>query len=223
MCALLTLTLTGAAVPAAQSGSVRHDRVDMDLTASALTAPESPTVIDNAYDAVRSAHRPVKADAVAAAAATCDGCTADASALHIVHVYAPRRAGVNNVATAWSQCADCRATALSVQVVVVHRQRRVQVNNRALSVNASCDQCLSAAAAFQLVLGGNPKDRMGRRDRMKLKRWVAQQAASLRGDSAAEGSPARTAGSAETALNTLAHLAGDAWQGVITHRDVAMR
>jgi len=178
-----------------------------DLTATAIPGPESPHVVSKAMRVARVGVLPFKADATASGSATCDGCTADASALQIVYVPRGSRGTVDNVATAWSRCADCRATALSVQVVVVQGPPEIRANNRALSVNATCEGCHSASAAFQVVVAGADDLRMSTPDRRELEAWVAEQAARLRDTSSQP--PARRVRPDRRALQDLERLVND--------------
>ncbi len=182
---LLSLSATGVAVagmhPRAGWGTDDwSSRRDLDLTAAALTGPADSHPSDTAYQAVRvDGFRGYKADATGEASADCDGCTADAVTVQIVDVRGPRHGTVDNVANASASCTGCGATALSVQVVVLRRGGSVEANNRALSVNAGCDHCGTASAAFQLVVSGD-RARMSATDRRALMSWARQEARTLR-------------------------------------------
>ena len=131
----------------------------------------------------------------ASAASDCDDCSATATALHIVYLDRPTDATLDNVTVAWSHCVGCSSIAVSVQVVVLRRPQTVRANNRALAVNAVCDGCLTAAAAYQLVVVGDRRDRLSRSDKEQLREWVIARAAAMR----AEPAPG-TAGTSTVAL-----------------------
>jgi hypothetical protein len=116
----------------------------------------------------------------ASAAADCDDCSATATALHIVYLDRPTNATLDNVSVAWSHCVGCSSIAVSVQVVVLRRPQTVLANNRALAVNALCDSCQTASAAYQLVVVGDRRDRLSRSDEEQLREWVIAQAAAMR-------------------------------------------
>lgn len=184
--ALCVLVATAVLGPSAQSEPTWPVRRNADLTASALTGPRTPRVVDVAYRAVRVPFHRVKADATANASAICAGCTADASALQVLYLDGASGSTVDNVATAWSRCARCRATALSVQVVVVRGRPRIGANNRALAVNAACRRCHTAAAAFQVVVAGGRGPRLSAEARKRLRLWVREQAVRLREEAAGD-------------------------------------
>lgn len=181
------------------NGWSRHSyREPLDLAAAALTGPGTPNVVQDAQLDDRSGRHTAEVDTTASASATCDDCTADAGALHVVYLERPTEASLDNVAVAWAQCVGCRATALSVQVVVLRSPQTVRANNRALAVNATCERCLTSAAAFQLVVVGGRKDRLSRAAHEELEQWVAQQAAAMR-----TAVPAADPTVAPTALRTV--------------------
>lgn len=194
-----------------QAHSSRDRKVDLDLTASALPVGADAPVTDDVDDRAGSRHRKVKADTTAIASANCDGCTGDASALQVLYLDRPLATTLDNVATAAAQCADCRATAISVQVVVVRHAHEVSANNRALAVNAVCDHCESSALAFQLVVADDSGERLSHGAYRVLKRWVAEQAAALRGNGGAGSrgfaAPASLTGVA--AIGSLENLVND--------------
>lgn len=205
----LVVGVQGAAgAPAQRSWDAWMLPRNPDLTATAIPGPESPHVVSKALRVARVGLLPFKADATASGVATCDGCTADSTALQIVYVPRGSRGTVDNVATAWSRCADCRATALSVQVVVVEGPPEIRANNRALSVNAACDGCHTASAAFQVVVAGAHDPRLSPSDRRELEAWVAEQAARLRDTSTQP--PARRARPDRRALEDLTRMVNDA-------------
>jgi hypothetical protein len=154
-------------------------RQTTDVTASAIPGHAYPDVTDEAFGLLRAGWR-FKADANATASSTCDGCRGDAATVQVVFVRPGSRGTVDNVATAWSQCKDCAATALSVQVVVLRGDPEIRANNRALALNAACERCGTASAAFQLVVQGGHPAHLSPQARRELERWVEEQAAVLR-------------------------------------------
>ena len=56
----------------------------------------------------------------------------------------------------------------------------VSPNNRAMAVNAACEGCRTAAAAFQLVVVAPRGARMSSESLAELEAWVDEQAAALR-------------------------------------------
>jgi hypothetical protein len=155
-------------------------RQDTDVTASAIPADVYPEVTDEAFGLLRTSGWRFKADATATASSTCAGCRGDAATLQVVFVRPGSRGTVDNIATAWSQCKDCTATALSVQVVVLRGDPEIRANNRALALNAACEGCGTASAAFQLVVEGGHTAFLSPGARRDLEQWVEEQAAVLR-------------------------------------------
>lgn len=126
-----------------------------DFTAAAVAIPVQPGT--NANDSTirfQTAHGwTAKIDSVATSSLSCDGCSAQASTVHVV--YAPRTSALvaDNVATAWaSECAGCSGWALSLQIVVARSASEVTAANRALSFTTLCDHCSVRAAAVQIVV-----------------------------------------------------------------------
>jgi hypothetical protein len=198
--AVLALGLAASVVQVSPAWWSRHQfREPLDLAAAALTGPESPNVVQDAHEDDRSWRRAAEVDTTASASAGCDGCTADSSALHIVHLDRPAEATLDNVGVAWSQCVGCRSTALSVQVVVLRSPQTVRANNRALAVNAACESCLTSALAFQIVVVGGRRERLSRAAHDELERWVSEQADALRA-----AVPAGDPGVAPSGLRTVA-------------------
>lgn len=194
---------------------------DIDLAASALSSPDGLNVRDDAYDEARSRRRAARVDTTSSAASTCDDCTAEGTALHIVYVDRPSEAVLDNVAAAWATCTGCRATTLSVQVVIVRQPQTVQANNRALAVNAACERCRTEAAAFQLVVIGDRKDRLSWSARQELKLWVEAQAADLRGEAGIAATADGDESPAAAALDELeALVTGELGGGQAIERDV---
>lgn len=222
--ALLALGLTAGAVQASPASWWRsHGSDPLDLAAAALTGPDSPHAVQDAQRDDRSGRGAAEVDTTSAASATCEDCTADASALHVVYLDRPTEATLDNVATAWSQCAGCRSTSLSVQVVVLRRPQAVRANNRSLSVNAACERCLSSAAAFQIVVVGERRDRLSRAAHAELEQWVADLAAAMRVAVPAEATVAPSAFTVasdvpdgQALLDELEALLGDQLGGVQT-------
>lgn len=167
----------GAGAADGRDGDLAHRT---DLTATALTGPQRPAVVDDVVGGGHGGPGPAKVDTTASAAADCDGCSADASALHVVYLDRPTDAVLANVAVAWSRCAGCRSTSLSVQVVVLRSPAALRADNRALAVNAACQQCRTTAVAYQLVVVGGRGERISRSARRDLEAWVATLAGQLR-------------------------------------------
>ena len=120
--ALVLVASIGGSSPAAHPGPTQGT---LDLLASAHPTAVEPAVTDAVHDVARVRGRDVEADTAALASTTCDGCTGESTALHVVYLSRPQRADLDNVATAWAQeCTGCTSTALSVQVVVVRGARR---------------------------------------------------------------------------------------------------
>ena len=178
--AALAVSLAAGAMHSADHELSDEVGSDLDLTASALTGPNDPEAVDDAWLIARSGHRPAKVDTSASASAGCDDCTAESTTVHIVYLDRPVQATLDNVSIAWSECTGCRATAVSVQVVVLRSPQKVIANNRALALNASCKVCVTGAAAFQLVVIGDRRDRLSRSAQAELREWVASLAAELR-------------------------------------------
>jgi hypothetical protein len=143
--------------PAAQAEG-GHARAQ--LVASAQPSPATPTVTESltSWDKVGKGG---KTTTSATASAVCDGCTADASALHVVRTLGGGGATADNVATAWATtCTGCSATAVSIQVVLAVGSGPVVANNRSLAVNAACTGCSTAATAVQFVLVGSKRSEL---------------------------------------------------------------
>lgn len=186
----------------------------LDLAAAAVTGPDSEHVSDDAYDLVRSGHREANVDSTASSSADCDGCSADATLVHVVYLDRPTETTLDNVAMAWSWCTDCRTTALSVQVVVLRSPQLVRANNRAMAVNVGCKGCLAAAAAFQLVVVGSRWERVSPGALDELRRWAAEKAAALRVEPSAGASPVGLEEPAEAALDQLEALVSEELGGI---------
>ena len=143
--------------PASEADS-EHSRAQ--LVASAQASPALPSVTESltSWDKVG---RGGKATTGATASAMCDGCTADASAVHVIRTIGGGLANADNVATAWAaSCTGCAATAVSVQVVLVVGSGPIVANNRSLALNASCVNCSSGATAVQFVLVGSKRSEL---------------------------------------------------------------
>jgi hypothetical protein len=100
---------------------------------------------------------------------------------------------------------------------VLRSPQTVIANNRALALNASCTACVTGAAAFQLVVIGDRRDRLSRSAQAELREWVASLAAELRN---AAGVARRAAADAVTsttsALDQLEAMVDDALGGART-------
>lgn len=220
------IAMTFAAGPSAQSMPSWVSRRDVDVTASANSGPAAEHPVDTAFRVTRVAYRRIKADATAQASALCEGCTADASALHIVFLDWGSGGVVNNVATAWSRCSGCRSSALSVQVVVVRGRPGIEAHNRALAVNADCRGCAAVSAAFQLVVAGDEWPQLSRADRRELRRWTMEQSAALRRGAGPDGVAARSArpvASGAQRLSELTRLVNGALGTTTLRKNVQLR
>ncbi len=126
-----------------------------DLVASAQPTAADPQTTDSQTTAL-ILNRPSKANTVATASATCDGCAGTATAAaHVRFLPAAGSIRADNVATAWNaNCENCSAQAVSIQVVTARTAASVTVTNRALAINATCTRCDSTAVAIQYVLFG---------------------------------------------------------------------
>lgn len=210
----------------AQSMPSWVSRRDVDVTASANSGPAAEHPVDTAFRVTRVAYRRIKGDATAQASALCEGCTADARALHIVFLDWGSGGIVNNVAAAWSRCSGCRSSALSVQVVVVRGRLGIEAHNRALAVNADCEGCVAASAAFQIVVVGDERPQLSRADRRELRRWTVEQSAALRQGAGLDGVAARSArsiGSGAHQLSELSRLVNGALGTTTLRRNVQLR
>jgi hypothetical protein len=193
LAAVLLVSAAGASAPATRllplDERPARGFVDRDLVASAHPTAGRPAASDAALDVALLRGRSVQADAVATGTATCTGCTAQGTALQVLHVGRGRRAGLHNTATAWTQeCRDCAATTLSVQVALLRGVRRVVATNRALALTAACESCRATTAAYQLVVAVPPGTRLPRRSVAALRSWARERLAMLR----APHAPART-------------------------------
>jgi hypothetical protein len=157
----------------------------IDLTASAHPSEDSPEVTDRAFDVTSTWQRSVSADTSALTSATCDNCNGHSATLQVVYARWTTDLEVDNAAVAWSSCTHCRGTALSVQVVVVQGARSVTANNRALATNAACEDCDTAALAYQLVVATPDGERLSYTAMRELSEWVDAQDRLLRGGTAA--------------------------------------
>jgi hypothetical protein len=223
--AALAVSLTAGAMQGADHESSDRFGGGFDLAASALTGPNTAEAVDEAWLIARSGSRLAKADTSASASAGCDDCTADSTALHIVYLDRPVQATLDNVSIAWSECTGCRATAVSVQVVVLRSPQTVIANNRALALNAACKACVTGAAAFQLVVIGDRRDRLSRAAQAELREWVASVAAELRNaPQVSQTTAADPITSTTSALDQLEAMVDDALGGARTvNRDADIR
>jgi hypothetical protein len=194
-----------------------------DLTATALAAPESQNVVDDALSTSHGSHGNGDVNTSASANSGCDECSATATALHIVYLNRPAEATLDNVTVAWSQCEGCFATAVSVQVVILRAPQTVRANNRALAVNATCIGCRTAAAAYQLVMVGERHQRLTTADVEQLRQWIADRAAALSAVPPTGGSIAQTT-STVAPVGQLEALVSEGLGGATTIlRDVDVR
>jgi len=220
---VLGLGLVAGGLPGQGHDGARSGPSRWDLTAAALAAPESPNVVDDAMSTFHAARGVGDVNTSASANSGCDDCSATATALHIAYLNRPAEATLDNVTVAWSQCRGCSATAVSVQVVILRAPQTVRVNNRALAVNAACVGCRTAAAAYQLVMVGERRQRLTTADVEQLRQWIAERVAALRAVSPPGGSAAQAA-STVAPLGQLEALVSEGLGGATTlQRDADVR
>ena len=142
----MTITSSSAA------GADGPARTDVESASSAIPGAPGASAQDESIRYRQINARTVRADSVATATSSCDGCTASTVTLQFIYARNARTLTANNVAVAWSSCTNCSATALSVQVVIAHRAGTVTAGNRSLSLNVVCAGCNSSAAAIQIVI-----------------------------------------------------------------------
>jgi hypothetical protein len=210
------LSLTTARVSFADDGSQDSSQRRLGLVASALTGPQQTDVTDVAWLDSSSRRRSADVKTTASASADCDDCSATATALHIVYLDRPTDATLDNITVAWSHCTACSSTAVSVQVVVLRKPQAVRANNHALAVNAACDGCRTAAAAYQLVVVGDRRDRLSRSDEQALREWVAGQAAAMRTEPTPGTAGASTIALGPSPLDALEAMLVDGLGGATT-------
>lgn len=178
LAAVLLVTYAGGSSPAAHPDGTLGT---LDLLASAHPTSAEPAVTDVAFDHARAKGRNFKADTAALTSTSCNGCSGESTALHVVYGRHTSLARLDNVANAWAQqCQGCTSTALSVQVVVVRGRPSAVPNNRALSLTAACDSCRTSALAFQVVLVADDATPLSDEALAELQAWFAEQAAVLR-------------------------------------------
>ena len=164
--------------PASQADG-DHSRAQLVASAQASSGMPSASESLTAWDKVGRAGR---VTTTATASAACDGCRAEASAVHVVRTIGGGGANADNVAVAWANgCADCGASAVSVQVVLVTGSVPIVANNRSLAVNALCVGCTSDATAVQYVLVGAKRSDLSEAAQALLRQLVRD----LRGGPAA--------------------------------------
>ncbi|MET1060205.1 MAG: hypothetical protein ABWX84_11430 [Nocardioides sp.] len=184
-----------------------HRWQGIDLTASAHPTEVAPDVTDRAYDVESSWRSSVRADTSALTSATCDNCSGHSATLQVIYARWPKEIEVDNAAVAWSSCSTCGGTALSVQVVVVQGSRKVTANNRALATNAACEECDTAALAYQLVVATPHGERLSREATKDLRAWVDEQDRLLRDGTAA--TPRALARESASGADSLEQLVND--------------
>jgi hypothetical protein len=124
--------------------------------------------------------------------------------LQVLYVPGPASARFDNVASAWTQdCWDCTATALAVQVVVIGPGTRARPGNRALAVDDACATCLTATAAFQVVVQVDAVGRLPDPALAEVVAWSEQQARALQSSVLAPTSQRRAERVAARALADL--------------------
>ncbi|GAB3081801.1 hypothetical protein GCM10027053_53380 [Intrasporangium mesophilum] len=155
--------------PASQADG-DHSRAQ--LVASAQASPGIPSASESltAWDKVGRAGR---VTTTATSSASCDGCDANASAVHVVRTIGGGGTSADNVAVAWANsCTGCRASAVSVQVVLVVGSQPIVANNRSLAVNAACVGCTSDATAVQFILVGGKRSDLSEAAQSLLRQLV---------------------------------------------------
>ena len=151
----MTLAAAAAIVTITSSSAAGADgpaRTDVESASSAIPGAPGATARDESIRYRQVNARTVRADSVATATSSCDGCTASTVTLQFLYARNARTLTANNVAVAWSSCTNCSATALSVQVVIAHRAGTITAGNRSLSLNVVCAGCNSSAAAIQIII-----------------------------------------------------------------------
>jgi hypothetical protein len=171
--------VTGATGTASMVTSRRGQ--DFDLVASANPATPHTTDADRAAMFERARGKRAQVDAVAAASATCDGCSGTATAVQVIYIGKAKKGTADNLATAWSSCNDCGAVSVSVQVVVVRPGTDLVARNRAQAVNSSCAGCRTAAVAVQLVVVTSKHRAFTRKGRQELEALASVLEQQLRG------------------------------------------
>ena len=164
--------------------------------------------------------------AVATSSATCDGCAGESIALQVLYLPRATQADLDNAAErpGPASASSATSTALSVQVVVLREWSRLVPNNRAMAVNAACEGCRTAAAAFQLVVVAPEVQRMSRDALAELEAWVDEQAAALRPPvpGGGNGRPHRTDRGGDGALDSLETLVNGELDSVTAAADVVV-
>lgn len=192
-----------------------------DLVASAQAGTATPVARDEADQVITLLGVTARADAVATASTTCQGCRARAVAVQVVRARWAWRVRADNVATSWASCRECSSEVVSVQLVLTPRRAALSVNNRAFAATAGCDGCTTSAVAYQLVVQASPSDDElpGLRD--ALAAWARRQPA--------PGAPELPAGSpsarrpARPPLTDLAQEVTDALGGTVLRSTMATR
>ena len=147
--AAATVTISSSAAAGADDGP---SRIDVESTSTAIPLQPGSTAQDESTRFRRVNARTVRADSVATASSSCDGCTASAVTLQMIYARNVRTLTGDNVATAWSTCTNCGATALSVQVVIARQAQTINAANKSLALNVVCVECETKAAAIQIVI-----------------------------------------------------------------------
>jgi hypothetical protein len=199
---LLDLAFNGAT--SAEPGQQPVGGKNMDAASSAQPTTAMPKVTDRSYRIRYSEQPSIKGDAVATAAATCDGCSGSANTVQVLYLTGTKLARVDNVATAWSKCDSCRSKAVSLQLVLLSGDGTVVANNRSLADNFDCTGCKTVAAAYQIVfqhVAAAPSESL----RQQLDDWAGRQAATLHAGTGKVGKADRLRAS-RVASNGLAGL-----------------
>jgi hypothetical protein len=191
-------TSAGATADADGGGSAGSD-----LEAASVAIPGTPGAAaqDDSTLYRHTALRSVRADAVATASTTCNGCGAQAATLQVVYARNARTLTADTVAAAWSTCTGCHAVALSLQIVVTRSPGIVTAANRALALNAACIGCSTRAAAIQIIVVSPSGRDLSFASRVRSEALRDQLLAQLRAQPSAQvaGPAGRVAGNAAVA------------------------
>jgi len=211
---LASLLLAGAASASSRGPDVPGGRRDLDVVASAQPSDQRREDADRVVSEVVVREGDLKADAVASTVTGCHGCRGASAVLQVLHVPGPASARFDNVASAWTQdCWDCTATALAVQVVVLGPGTRARPGNRSLSVDSACATCLTATAAFQVVVQVDAVGRLPDAVLAEVTAWFDEQAGALRSSVLAPTSQRRAERAAARSLDDLRRIVVRALDG----------
>jgi hypothetical protein len=209
---LASVLLAGAADASPRGSSA--ERRDLDVVASAQPSDLRREDRDRVVAEVMVREGDLKADAVATTVTACHGCRGESAVLQVLYVPGPAAARFDNVASAWTQdCWDCSATALTAQVIVIGPGTRARPTNRALAAGHACATCVTATAAFQVVVQVDAVGRLPDPALAEITAWFEAQAAVLRASVLAPVSRRRAERAAAGSLDDLRRLAVRALDG----------